>query len=357
VKALIAGYKTLAKAICVQAILGCEPSAAPTSQTPPPPKASLVRVKSERVVKTFRLEGRLAAFRDVVLYAKLKGTIESVAVAPGARVEAGAVLAMLTSPSIAERRESAEAALQQQVASHQRLLDAAKDRGPVDPALLAEAARKVDLLRTRRNVLLKEEAQLRVTAPFPGVIAECHVQRGHDVEPAAGPRPTPLFRLQEDIKLRLVLNVPEQALGGVELGKTIAFQAEGFGDEVFRGVIARPAHVVDTRTRIMPVELDVANQEFRLRPETAVRVDWVLERAKPSLLVPASAVARTREGSLVLRMRDGRMQAVMVETGVLVEDWIEVFSDLCEGDVVAADVETELRDGGRLGESPGPAEE
>jgi len=217
VKALIAGYKTLAKAICVQAILGCEPSAAPTSQTPPPPKASLVRVKSERVVKTFRLEGRLAAFRDVVLYAKLKGTIESVAVAPGARVEAGAVLAMLTSPSIAERRESAEAALQQQVASHQRLLDAAKDRGPVDPALLAEAARKVDLLRTRRNVLLKEEAQLRVTAPFPGVIAECHVQRGHDVEPAAGPRPTPLFRLQEDIKLRLVLNVPEQALGGVVL--------------------------------------------------------------------------------------------------------------------------------------------
>ena len=72
-------------------------------------------------------------------------------------------------------------------------------------------------------------------------------------------------------------------------------------------------------------------------------VPWPVRRPRPTLFVPASAVARTTERVFVVRIRDGKAEWVDVKTGASSGNGVEVFGDLKEGDEVALRGTDELR--------------
>jgi membrane fusion protein, multidrug efflux system len=128
-------------------------------------------------------------------------------------------------------------------------------------------------------------------------------------------------------------------------GTFVTFSVPAFPNQSFSGKIARIAHAVDVKTRTMPVELDVANTAGRLASGMFPEVLWPVSRAQPSLFVPTSAVARTTEAVFVVRIRDGNVEWVNVQTGESDGKLIEVFGDLQEGDAVATRGTDELRTG------------
>ena len=103
--------------------------------------------------------------------------------------------------------------------------------------------------------------------------------------------------------------------------------------------------MLDEKTRTMPVELDVINDSARLAPGMFPEVLWPTSRPKPSLFVPASAVATTTERSFVIRIRNGVTEWVNVKRRISMGDLVEVFGDLQENDLVAVRGTDELRAG------------
>jgi RND family efflux transporter MFP subunit len=193
--------------------------------------------------------------------------------------------------------------------------------------------------RSERDI----ESYLRINAPFVGVITERNVDPGSLAGPSGGPSSPPMLRVQQISRLRLVVPVPEADVAGMSSGARVNFTVPAYPGETFDGVVVRISHALDEKTRTMPVELDVINDSGRLAPGMFPEVLWPTRRPKPSLFVPATAIATTTERTFVIRIRNGVTEWVDVKRGISTGDQVEVFGDLEENDLVAVRGTDELR--------------
>src|SRR5207245_5199872 len=174
------------------------------------------------------------------------------------------------------------------------------------------------------------EQYLTLKAPFDGVITERNVHPGALVGPGAAS--TPLLRLHQISRLRLVVAVPEALVGAIVKGSRVPFRVPAYPGETFYGVVALVAHDLEPKTRTMPVELDVRNPDLRLGAGMYPEVQWPVKRPQPSLLVPPTSIVTTTERTFVIRVKDGKAEWVNVSRGARVGDLLEVFGPLKDGD-------------------------
>lgn len=337
-----------------------------------PVTVDAVRVVARQVERVVKLPGEFLPYQRVAIRAKVTGFVETVEVDRGSVVKREQVLARLVAPEmkaqIAEaearvlaveaQRVEAEAKLVGEEGTQERLKRAAATPGVVAGNDIVLAEKAVDAARARVRALessaqaaraavdtVREmEKYLVVTAPFEGVITERMVHPGA----LAGPSGEALLDLEQVGKLRLVVAVPEAELGTVVKGVRVGFTAPAFPGEMFGGMVARVARSVDVKTRAMAVELDVDNAGGRLAPGMYPEVSWPVRRARPSLLVPPSAVVTTTERSFVIRVHEEKAEWVNVGRGASVGGLVEVFGALQAGNVVVRRGSDELREGTRV---------
>jgi membrane fusion protein, multidrug efflux system len=352
---------------------------APAAATTAPPAPGTITIETARVVEQplnvqLSLPGELTAYQAVAVYPRVTGFVKSVNVDRGSRVNAGTLLATLEAPELTAQRAEAQSKLQAAEAqwavvrakadadkgTFQKLKAASATPGVVagnDVSIAEKAAesaesqvlaaqQSIEAARQALAAIRDMEGYLRLTAPFAGVVTERNVHPGALVGPSsASTSATPLLRVVENSRLRLVVPVPEAYTAGMRAGTDVPFSVAAYPGESFTGRVARIAQSVDVNTRTMAVELDVPNKDGRLAPGTFCQVRWPVRRSGPSLFVPSSSVASTTDRTFVIRVRGGKTEWVDVRTGLTTGPMIEVFGDLNAGDEIAARGTDELRPG------------
>jgi membrane fusion protein (multidrug efflux system) len=289
-------------------------------------------------------------------------------------VRSGQVLALLEAPELLAQRSEAQSKLQGAEAqlgairskadananTYERLKAASATPGVVagndlmvaqktveaDAGQIEAAQQNIEAARQVLNSVREMEGYLRITAPFDGVVTERNVHPGALVGPASGAgASTPMVRLVQENRLRLVVPVPEAYIAGVTQGTPMPFSVAAYPGQTFTGSVARISRAVDVQTRTMAVELEVNNNDGRLTPGSFCQVQWPVRRAGPSLLVPSGSVTSTTGRTFVVRIRGGQTEWVDVNTGLGSGPLVEVFGDLRVGDEVAARGTDELRPG------------
>ncbi len=115
-----------------------------------------------------------------------------------------------------------------------------------DQGQVAAAQQNVEAARQALNSISEMEGYLRVTAPFDGIVTERNVHPGALVGPASGPgAATPMVRLVESDRLRLVVPVPEAYTAGMTVGTEMPFSVAAYPGQTFSGKVARIAQAVD----------------------------------------------------------------------------------------------------------------
>jgi RND family efflux transporter MFP subunit len=330
------------------------------------------KVVSKALEKVVTIPGDLTPYQGVNLSARVSGFVESLAVDRGSWVKRGQLLATISAPELRAQRAEAEAKVQgiraqeaeaeaKTVAAqstYDRLKAASATPGVVAGHDLEIAERGLEAARAHVNALQgsagaaeaavkaaqEMEAYLRLIAPFDGVITERNVHPGSLVGSSTGT----LLRIEQVARLRLTVPVPEAYVGTITRGTKVEFRVSAFPDQTFLGVIARPAHTLDMRTRSMLVELDVSNPQLTLASGMFAEVRWPVSRAQSSLFVPRTAVVRTSERQFVVRVRNGVAEWIDVRRGELNGDVIEVFGDLRAGDDVVRRGNDEIRPGTKI---------
>lgn len=345
-------------------LLACTAAAQQTVET--------VRVISKPVERKVNLPGEFYPYLSVDIHAKVTAFVDKVEVDRGSVVKEGQLLASLVAPELTAQRSEAEAKVQSlesqraeaeaklaaAESTYERLKAASATQGAVAENELivaekeAEAARS--LVRAQESSIkaaqqsaesLKElEDYLRVTAPFSGTITERDIHPGALVGPGAGSS-IPLFRLEQNSHLRLVVAVPEADVGGIAKGARVSFVAPAYPGEIFTGTVARIPDSLEPKTRTMPVELDVANAQGRLAPGMYPEVAWPVRNKKPALLIPPSAIVTTTERVFVVRVHEGKVEWVNVTRGAPVDNLVEVYGSLHAGDEVVRRGSDEIREG------------
>jgi RND family efflux transporter MFP subunit len=330
---------------CNNARSDTPPAGASASASPAVPVVETVRVVAKPLDTTTHLEGELTPYENVALFARASGFVSRVPVDRGSHVKKGDLLVSIVAPELGAQRAEAQAKLDGDKLTLERLQAAAQTPGAVAQQEVDLARSKVDADQARLDSLRTAEQYLTVTAPFEGVITERNIHPGALVGPQGAGDTTPMLRLQQVGTLRLTVPVPESLVGAIAEGASVSFTVRAFPGVTFTGVTRRVSHSVDTATRSMPVELDVDNTDGRLAPGMFTDVIWPVKRTVPSLFVPPGAIVQSTERTFVARIRDGVVEQVPVQRGATQGDLVEVFGGLSEGDVIARRGSEELRNG------------
>jgi RND family efflux transporter MFP subunit len=355
---------------------GSRGSAADAQKPAPsgPPTLEVVQIVERPVDVTLEMPGELDPYETVAIFPKVTGFLRAIRVDRGSRVRAGELMAELEAPELvaqwAEGQSKLQAAEAQlavtrskadaDASTYDRLKAASATPGVVagndlvlaqktveaDQSQMTVAERNVDAARQALNSISQMEGYLRVTAPFDGIVTERNVHPGALVGPNSGAAATtPMLRLVDRNRLRLVVPVPEAYIAGVAEGVELLFTVPAYPGQTFSGQVARMAQAVDVKTRTMAVEIDVQNKDGRLAPGTFCQVRWPVRRPRPSLLAPSGSVASTTDRTFVVRVRNGRTEWVDVKTGLAEGPLVEVYGDLHARDEIAARGTDEIRPG------------
>jgi membrane fusion protein (multidrug efflux system) len=283
--------------------------------------------------------GSVEANEQVQLKAEAAGVIAHIGFAEGGPIQAGDLLFELDSAK--ENALLAQAKAEEDVA-RQNLERARQLAGT-----RAISAQEMDQLgslvaaRTAARRLQEEQlADMRITAPFHGVVGPRHVSVGQYVD-----RGQSLVELVDKARVKVTYRVPERRMSDLGLGREVRVTVSAYPDKVFHGVVDLVSPVVDPSTRTVLVRAVVPNPEDLLKPGMFARVETVIARREEALVIPESALVAGLDGFSVYVVKDGQARLTPVALGVRHRGTAEVRSGLEVGQEIVVQGTQKLVDG------------
>src|SRR4029453_1335791 len=125
-------------------------------------------------------------------------------------------------------------------------------------------------------------------------------------------------------------------------------EVDPFPGEIFPGRIARVSPVLDPATRTAPIEIEIPNGDYRLKPGMYARVGITTDVKKDALVVPVNAVVDLGGRRGVFQPQGDSAVFHSVQVGTEEKDLTEILGGVREGDLVITTGAGALRDGDRV---------
>jgi RND family efflux transporter MFP subunit len=129
----------------------------------------------------------------------------------------------------------------------------------------------------------------QIKAPFDGVITARNVDTG-DLLTQDSLSGNPMFSIARDNVLRIAVYVPQSSAVGIRDGLEAEVTVPEMPGRVFKGRVARSSVALQSASRSMLTEVDVANPDGELRPGLYVNVAFSVPRQAPGVVVPDEAL-------------------------------------------------------------------
>lgn len=265
------------------------------------------------------LPGNIKAFTDAPIYARTSGYLKKWYVDIGAHVKAGQVLAEIDTPEVDQQLQQARSDLNTAQANyHLSEITASRfkdllstdsvSKQEVDNAIGDFEAKRATVQSAEHNVMRLEQLQSFkvIYAPFDGVLTVRNTDVGQLIDSgAAGGAAKELFHMAATNRLRVYVNVPQQYSQAAKPGLTAELTLAEFPGRRFKGTLVRTANAIDTASRTLLIEVDVANPAGELFPGAYAEVHLKLPSESPSFILPVSALIFRTQGLQVATVQDG----------------------------------------------------
>lgn len=332
-------------ALATAAGLACALLAGPAAAQGRPDRPSPVIVFETSLVPfAERIEalGTLRANETVALTPPVADTITAINFDDGARVEAGFVLAEMTSAEEQAALSEARSTVAESRSQYQRARDLA-ERGSATQATLDQRRRDYDTALARLRATQSRLQDRLIIAPFDGVVGLRTVSVGSYV--SAGDVITTLY---DDAIMKLDFSLPETYLAAIAVGQVVEAAASSMPSEVFEGEIASLGAAIDPVTRSIPVRALIPNEDRRLRPGMLMRVE-ILRDERQAIVIPETAViVEGRDTFVWIVGAEGLAERRSIQLGARQPGQVEVTGGLEVGEQVVTHGGSNLRPGALL---------
>lgn len=298
---------------------------------------------------TFSLPGRLEAYTQAQIYARVTGYVKEWKVDIGAPVKAGQLLAELDAPDLDQQIMQAEATLASAKANSV-LADMTLTRGQsliktyaisqqdLDQRA-ADASNKQGLVRAAQanlDRLRVLEQYKRLVAPFDGLVTARTTDVGALINAGAGGGP-PLFVVSETSHLRVYVNVPQSYVPNIPLGTKAQIAVPEYPGRTFPATVEASAQAVDIASGTTRMQLVVDNSHAELMTGDFTNVTFDLPHPEIAINVPASALIFNQSGLHVATVgSDGRIILKQVTIARDLGNEVEIGSGITADDRVVA---------------------
>jgi len=316
---------------------------------PPATVSTMVIETSEWQLKLTSV-GNVRAFRGVELSTEIGGLVQTVPIKSGQDVKEGELLIKLNDASDVAQLNSLKA-----------VADLAKVINERDRQQVAIQAISKNVFDTSAADAQSKKAQVEqqtalvakknLKAPFSGRIGIVSINPGQYVNPG-----DKLLTLQTLDPIFVDFNLPQSNAEQIQVGQEVVVTTDAFKDASFTGKITAVSPKVDTNTRNIQVEAQIANPDKKILPGMFANVNIKVGDEVKLLTLPQTAVTYNPYGSTVFiakptgkKDKQGKpaleAQQVFVTTGSTRGDQVAILKGVEEGATVVTSGQLKLKNG------------
>ena len=283
--------------------------------------------------------GTTKANESIELTAKATETIGALNFEGGQKVEAGFVVAELTSREQSADLAAARAELNEAKLNFDRVNDLSL-KGFSTKAQLDQATAARDSAAAKVRSLESRVTDRLIKAPFAGVLGLRRVSVGSLVKPGD------IITTLDDISLiKVDFTVPEVFLGALVVGMPIRGGVEAYPSRAFEGKVVGIDTRIDPVSRSVAVRAEISNQDGVLRSGMLMTVA-VLKNQRVALAVAEQSLVPLDDKQYVyVVMPDMKAERREVKIGTRIPGVVEILGGLKVGDKVVVDGTIRLRPG------------
>jgi membrane fusion protein (multidrug efflux system) len=294
--------------------------------------------------------GNIRAFRGVELSTEIGGLVLTVPIKSGQDVKEGDLLIKLNDASDIAQLKSLKA-----------MADLAKVINERDRQQLAIQAISKNVFDTSAADAKSKQAQVEaqialvakknLKAPFSGRVGIVSINPGQFVNPG-----DKLLTLQTLDPIFVDFNLPQSNAEQIQVGQDVLVTTDAFKDASFTGKITAVSPKVDTNTRNISIEAQIANPDKKILPGMFANVNIKLGEQVKLLTLPQTAVTYNPYGSTVFiakptgkKDKQGKpaleAQQVFVTTGATRGDQVAILKGVEEGATVVTSGQLKIKNG------------
>jgi membrane fusion protein (multidrug efflux system) len=316
----------------------------------PPATVSTMVVETTAWQPKLSSVGNVRAFRGVELSTEIGGLVQNVPIKSGMDVKEGDLLIKLNDISDVAQLNSLKA-----------LADLAKVINERDMQQLEIQAISKNVFDTSKADAKSKQAQVEqqtalvakknLKAPFSGRVGIVMINPGQFVNPG-----DKLLTLQTLDPIFVDFNLPQSNAEQIQVGQEIVVTTDAFKGSSFTGKVTAVSPKVDTNTRNIQIEAQLANPDKKILPGMFANVNIKLGDEVKMLTLPQTAVTYNPYGSTVFiakptdkKDKQGKpmleAQQVFVTTGPTRGDQVAILKGVDEGATVVTSGQLKLKNG------------
>ena len=269
--------------------------------------------------------GTLKALREVKIYNQEEGRITELPLSEGDQVSRGTLVARLDDKLIRAQLRRAEATLKKSQQDIKRIRDLYKRKLASDQEI-ANAETEYEIAKADKELLETRLGYTKIVAPISGIVTQRLTEPGNIAE-----RYSHLLTIADPSSLVTEVTVSELLIPELSVGDTTQVRIDALGPQQHSGVITRIHPSLDPVTRRGIIEVELKPVPEGSKPGQFCRVT-LSTHAGDRLIIPFRALRRDQQGEYVFVVNnENKVERVMVNSGLRINELIEIISGLKEG--------------------------
>jgi RND family efflux transporter MFP subunit len=303
----------------------------------------------------------LRPLEQVDIGSKVLGYVDAVFVERGDRVKKGQLIALVRPSDLPDQLAAARSSIGQikaQAALARTNFERASKLAPsgvvsqqelqAATAALASAEAAEASAQAQISGLAIKLGETRITSPIAGYVSARRLDPGALVNPTGGGSIVTVVRVD---RLRVFLSIGELDANGISVGMDARVELDALPDEKdIHGKVVRIAPAFDPLTRTLEVEVQLGNEEGKLRPGMYGRGYICREVHADAPVVSVNAVQISSEKKYVFVLHGNKVERRAVTTGAEIDNGntFEISSGLAAGEEVVIAGADGLADGSQV---------
>jgi len=313
--------------ILLSTISGCDDNSAARNHKAKPTKVHVTKVVRQGLTEQQLITGTIEALSTVKIYNQEPGKIKSLPYYPGDTVEKDQLIAILDDAILIREFEKARAQHNQAKLDLKRLKKLIP-RKLASNEQLSRIKTLVEQARAEENLFKTRLSYSQIHAPIAGVITQRLSEEGDVVSLHSH-----ILSLANVSQLKVTLSLSELTISQLKEDMAVSIRVDALGDTKFDGKILRIHPTIDTSSRQGAIEIIFNEVPQGAIPGQLCRIEINTVTA-PRLVIPIMAIRNDSIGEYVYRVSNETTKLIRIQSGIQVNEWVEVISGLNINDTI-----------------------
>ena len=284
---------------------------------------------------------------------KITGKVLEVYIEEGMFVEKDQILAQLDDSTVQAELKFAETQLQEARRVFNRTLELRKDN-LASQASLDAAESQLDGLKARLDISKQIVSDMKIRAPFSGVVINKAAQPGEMISPVSaggGFTRTGIGTIVDMDSLEVEVDVNESYINRVQPGQPAITNLNAYPEWDINSEVIAIIPTADRNKATVKVRIGLLEKDQRVLPDMGAKVSFLKEQPNTKsvvlkgVIVPSTSVIKEGASSFVFLIKNG----IIVKTKVQVEstsaNYARIINGIKNGDSVVINSNNGLQDG------------